>query len=69
MKYIEKNMECIVFKEDELDLIFVIVYRLQRYMYLIGVFMNNFSFLIDKLELLFIRFIVLGDFNQDIINN
>lgn len=28
IKYIEKNMECIVFKEDEFDLIFVIVYRL-----------------------------------------
>lgn len=62
MKYIEKNMECIVFKEDELDLIFVIVYRLQRYMYLIGVFMNNFSFLLNNLELLLIRFICFGRF-------
>lgn len=31
--------------------------------------MNNFSLLIDKLELLSTRLIVLGDFNQDIINN
>lgn len=60
MKYFVKNMECIVFKEDELELIFVIVYRLQRY--LIGVFMNNFSFLLDNLELLLIRFICLGRF-------
>lgn len=62
MKYFVKNMECIVFKEDELELIFVIVYRLQRYMYLIGVFMNNFSFLLNNLELLLIRFICLGRF-------
>lgn len=62
MKYIEKNMECIVFKEDEFELIFVIVYRLQRYMYLIGVFMNNFSFLLNNLELLLIRFICFGRF-------
>lgn len=60
MKYFVKNMECIVFKEDEFDLIFVIVYRLQRY--LIGVFMNNFSFLLNNLELLLIRFICLGRF-------
>lgn len=69
MKHIEKNMECIVFKEDDLDLIFATVYRLLRYMYSIGAFMNNFSLLLDNLELLQIRLIVFGDFNQDIMNN
>lgn len=41
MKHIEKNMECIVFKEDELDLIFATVYRLQRYMYSIGALIHE----------------------------
>lgn len=67
MKHIVKNMECNVFKEDELDLIFATAYRPQRYS--IGAFMNNFSLLLDNLELLSIRLIVLGDFNQDTMNN
>lgn len=62
MKHIEKNMECIAFKEDEFDLIFATVYRLQRYMYSIGAFMNNFSLLSNNLELLSIRLICLGRF-------
>lgn len=67
MKHIAKNLESIVFKIDELDIIIATIYRPQRYS--IGAFMNNFSLLIDKLELLSTRLTVLGDFNQDIINN
>lgn len=66
MKFTE-NLECIVFKVTSLDAIVAVVYRPQKY--LMGKFMESFGCLLNRMECLSNRLIVVGDFNQDIMNS
>ena len=64
---IANNLECIVFKISTIDAIAAIIYRTQKYS--IGKFMEAFSCLINKLEALTDKLVILGDFNQNILND
>lgn len=67
IKQMARNLECIVFKLIHIDTLVAVVYRPQKY--IIGKFMEIFSSLINQMEILSDRLIVIGDFNQDILTN
>ncbi|XP_062580740.1 uncharacterized protein LOC134242656 [Saccostrea cucullata] len=64
---IVENLECIVFKIGNIDTVVASIYRPQRY--LIGKFMEALKLLLSRLERLSRKLIVIGDFNQDLLNH
>ena len=67
LKQIANNLECIVFKMSTIVTVAAVIYRTQKYS--IGNFMEAFSCLINRLESLTDKLVILGDFNQDILKD